>query len=304
MFQAHALAVQTGCEVLFKVHDNQDITGCQYYATTNLKRIYRNSKLQQAGETQVSGETGLPLMDKCIQYGEDASASTESSIPTDDGGGGDGDNMQGAFPGQVMGANQGGAVPMQLSSSAGFSDFNSQTQQTQGDGDNDSDVEITQITNPQHILTAAAQVKQEPGTMFQQPNTMYGQQQQQQGMLGNEGVMGSQGMMGANQGMVQPGYQVPIAPKPYQCSICRKAFKSVHVLQKHTLTFHTPGGAGVRSRGRGSRGSRGGRGRGSRGRGLKLTISRTQIGGHQQQYQAMPTVKTEAGASASSEQNG
>ena len=290
--QAHALAVQTGTEILVKMHDSHDISGCQYYGTSNLKHIYRNTKLVQPGETLVSGETGLPLMDKCIQYGEDASASTESSVPDEvQGGGGGGGDLQSSFQGQGMGANP-SAVPMQLSS-ADFSNFNSQTQ-TQGNAnDDDSDIEITQITNPQNLMAQSVQVKQEPSYEQQQQNPMFGQQQQQigdQSMMGNQGMMGNQSVLG--------NYQAPIAPKPYQCSICRKAFKSVHVLQKHTLTFHTPGGGGssLKSRGRG-RGSRG-RGRGgTRGRGLKLTISRTHVGGsQQQQYQAMPSIKTEGSA--------
>ena len=250
----------------------------------------------------VSGETGQPLMDKCIQYGEDASASTESSIPGDaDGGGGDeGGGGDLGFQGMMMNP---GAVPMQLQASGTMTmttnSFSSESQQTMmnEEGD-DSDIEITQITNPQNLNV---QVKQEPG-MFSGQQQQQQQQPQQQGMMGNQGMMAGQGMMGQEQMMGQQqqpqAYQVPIAPKPYQCSICRKAFKSVHVLQKHTLTFHTPGGgggSGLRNRGRGSRGSRGnrgGRGRG-RGRGARLNVNRPTIAAQQFQ-QSVPTVKTEA----------
>ncbi|XP_072016044.1 uncharacterized protein [Amphiura filiformis] len=43
-----------------------------------------------------------------------------------------------------------------------------------------------------------------------------------------------------------------MSPKPYQCGVCGKAFRTVQVLQKHTQTFHMrPQMGGSRSRGRG-----------------------------------------------------
>lgn len=48
-----------------------------------------------------------------------------------------------------------------------------------------------------------------------------------------------------------PRSTIPINPKPYQCAVCHKAFRSIQVLQKHTQTFHVrPHGVGMfRSRG-------------------------------------------------------
>ncbi|XP_072015436.1 uncharacterized protein [Amphiura filiformis] len=57
------------------------------------------------------------------------------------------------------------------------------------------------------------------------------------------------GMTG--QGSNSQKYTVPISPKPYQCAMCHKAFRSVQVLQKHTQTFHMRPGHGGSTRGRG-----------------------------------------------------
>ncbi|XP_072015225.1 uncharacterized protein [Amphiura filiformis] len=226
--KAHALAVQTGCEILVKLHDTTDITGCQYYATQNLRRLYRNSKLRQEGESLVSGETGSPLTDKCIQYEEEPTEGTDDVTPDDDGGGG---GMNEDF-----GNN---AVPMQITAHTSMA---SETQTTQ------SDVHITQVTNQR--FSSPVQVKQEPDLTQQYTHSP---------------MMQSMQTDASSQGQGLGAFSYPISPKPYQCSICRKAFKSVHVLQKHTMTFHMPSGAGSmrsRGKGRGTRGSSRARGRG------------------------------------------
>ena len=49
-------------------------------------------------------------------------------------------------------------------------------------------------------------------------------------------------------------FTMPMSPKPYQCAMCGKAFRSVQVLQKHTQTFHFRGQAShslSRGKGRG-----------------------------------------------------
>ncbi|XP_072015698.1 uncharacterized protein [Amphiura filiformis] len=59
--KAHALAVQTGCEILVKLEDLADTSGSQYYATNSLQQAYRQGDLcEKPGEIIISGETGLP----------------------------------------------------------------------------------------------------------------------------------------------------------------------------------------------------------------------------------------------------
>ena len=164
-------------------------------------------------------------------------------------------------------------LPMQISSSS----MTSHTQSTQS---NMSDIEITHMTNQRNMLETQVRVKQEP-VHHQQQETQYS----------HGGMM--QGMGAPQQSETGLGaYSFPISPKPYQCSICRKAFKSVHVLQKHTMTFHTPGGGGgggslSRGRGRGTRGSK------PRGRGRGTTVSRPTIVQQPFQSPPMPIIKPE-----------
>ena len=161
---------------------------------------------------------------------------------------------------------------MQISSS-------SMTLQTQSTQSNMSDIEITHMTNQRNMLETQVHVKQEP-VHHQQQETQYSQGAMMQGMGAPQQ---SEAGLGA--------YSFPISPKPYQCSICRKAFKSVHVLQKHTMTFHMPGGGGgatlSRGRGKSTRGSR------PRGRGRGTTVSRPTIVQQPFQSPPMPTIKPE-----------
>lgn len=202
----------------------------------------------------VSGETGMPLLDKCIQYeDEPTEGGDEEGVldDDDDGGGGTlGDEMNDILEESEMPALD--AVPMQLtSSSGGHAGFTGA---------------VTQTTQSEQTDTIN-QVKQEPLYEQQQQQEDYGSHQQQ-------GMMGSVPQQQVQHVQQQQSYaSYPISPKPYQCSICRKAFKSVHVLQKHTLTFHQPGGMSAtvsRGRGRGQR-SRGNKSRG-RGRGLTSSV--------------------------------
>ncbi|XP_072015287.1 uncharacterized protein [Amphiura filiformis] len=101
--KAHALAVQTGCEVLVKLQDTRDITGRQYYATHNLQRAYMNNALRKhPAEMFVSGETGLPLVNQATQIGESADnvepngvLSNEASTVSTAGNQTDGDDVPG-----------------------------------------------------------------------------------------------------------------------------------------------------------------------------------------------------------------
>ena len=324
IFQAHALAVQTGCEVLVKLQDVTDAAGCQYYATSTLKQAYKMSNLRQPGEMAVSGETGMPMfpmVDRAIQSGDDSNTGFASSLAAegddDDGGGsqgelnGDGQNtpvpMQLTMAGNEQGteqrthdSEQGSQPPtpseqqtanvglgMPIKSEPG-SDLMDLIGLIPGSGDGsainvkqeppgedkssdgtigyeDSD-EIVDVTPAQQQAQQAAQMQM----MFQQ------QQAAAQSMASPMGSPTSQppfsaaaqmqafsSSLPAAQGSPSTQrYPVPMAPKPYQCATCQKAFGSIQLLQKHTQTFHMRAqnvmGQKTRGRGRGSRGSRGG----------------------------------------------
>ena len=86
LFQAHELAVQTGCEVLVKLQDTADQSG-QYYATRTLHLQYQGKGLsKQPWEVQVSGVTGLPktvLVEKGCQ--SDGRVVLEDPVSREDG---------------------------------------------------------------------------------------------------------------------------------------------------------------------------------------------------------------------------
>ncbi|XP_072015702.1 uncharacterized protein [Amphiura filiformis] len=75
--KAHALAVQTGCEILVKLEDVTDVSGPQYYATRNLQQAYRHGGVcEKPGERCIAGDTGLPTIhtaeiavQSCIEEG-------------------------------------------------------------------------------------------------------------------------------------------------------------------------------------------------------------------------------------------
>ncbi len=216
--------------------------------------MYRSSKLRQDGESLVSGETGLPLTDKCIQYEDEPTEGTDDVIPDDDGGGGEG------VANEVYEDN--GAVPMQITAATSMA---SETQTTH------SDVHIT----TSETFATPMQVKQEPE--LSSPQYTHSPVVQTISPAATQGHTG----LGA--------FSYPISPKPYQCSICRKAFKSVHVLQKHTMTFHMPGGAGSIRNSRGkSRGAMRGSAR-PRGRGRGIFSRPTLV---QQPFQSPPMPAT------------
>ena len=73
IFQAHALAVQTGCEILVKLDDSTDHTSSHYYATTLLQHAFKHDGIREKpGDKLVCGETGHPVtltVDSAVQSG-------------------------------------------------------------------------------------------------------------------------------------------------------------------------------------------------------------------------------------------
>ena len=197
-----------------KLHDTSDIAGCQYYGTANLKRIYRSSKLKQPGETIVSGETGLPLRDKGTQSG-DMDEAEES--------------------GQLM--------DVSLDAAEGEIGMEAANTQTQGNQFDSLSQEGAFDAN------SGMNVKTEPVEMENQEQLTASADGIATSDVEQSGSTNSLTLPGTSSpviGRVPSGMTsnvhrsaVPISPKPYQCSICQKTFRSIQILQKHTLTFHS-----------------------------------------------------------------
>ncbi|XP_072016057.1 uncharacterized protein [Amphiura filiformis] len=237
--KAHALAVQTGCEVLVKLHDSTDIENCQFYGTRYLKRIYQSSKLRQPGETLVSGETGLPLRDKSTQ-----------SLDVDDRAGGFDDAAEEM---ELNSTDTQTQVENQFDSPSLDSDTNSQVQVKTEPDDIEHQEHVT--TLDPSLIDPSLTVNTEKGSELECPTST------------STGPGTSSPIISRIQPVMFTSVQrhaVPISPKPYQCSVCQKTFRSVQILQKHTLTFHSRPkikSAMSLSRGRGK--GRGGKGHGS-----------------------------------------
>ncbi|XP_072015198.1 uncharacterized protein [Amphiura filiformis] len=333
--KAHALATQTGCEVLVKLQDVTDAAGCQYYATSTLQQAYKISNLRQPGEMAVSGETGMPMfpmVDRAIQIGDDSNTGFASSLASE----GDGDDGGGGGQGELNGDGQNTPVPMQLSMSGNeqgteqrtYSEQGSQPptpseqqqaagmglgmniksepgsdlmdliglipgsgsamnikQEPPGGEDKSSDGTVSYEDSDDIVDVTPAQQAAQMQMMFQQQQLQQQLQQQAATQAAAQRMAGPMGSpptspFGAASAQLQAfsssvptasqgspsgasqRYPVPMAPKPYQCATCQKAFGSIQLLQKHTQTFHMRAqnvmGQKTRGRGRGSRGSRGG----------------------------------------------
>ena len=287
--QAHALAIQTGCQILVKLQDDTDITQQQqYYATSRLKKMYRQTGLrEQPGEKCVSGVTGLPLVEQGIQSEQEhvqifhgvsdigQRSASENGVTS-----------QGSGPDERLDsgeATEGPSVHMQVGMS---SDTISQENREPGDEETDlkPKTETLDTTDKAvRIKLEPIDVEEDPGggdtdaPMYQeqmhyddnsiqtpmstetphkatqqllQATSLFHQQQQQQRHIPPSPAT----IVHQEQYQQQ---QVPMSPKPYQCAMCGKAFRSVQVLQKHTQTFHMRSqqhhvvAIGGRNRGRG-----------------------------------------------------
>ncbi|XP_072016020.1 uncharacterized protein [Amphiura filiformis] len=262
--KAHALAVQTGCDILVKLQDASAPTTHQSYATGSIQKAYNNNALKRApDEKSVSGITGLPLTDQSVQSDiSQASISTEELVSSMGGTVGDllanqtysGQNETTDFSDQTDNAMaQDVAVPMHISTNSHVSTDTSlnvsQAQQFENDPDDIVDVQIKQ--EPIEIIDANDDFSEETETKQEQDDEPDFSSHQEQELTGTPLFV--QTPVTARSGVTR--YPVPMSPKPYQCGVCHKAFRSVHVLQKHTLTFHMKPQiklAPRRGRGRGS----------------------------------------------------
>lgn len=199
--------------------DATDATPHQYYATGSLRRIYIGNALRRVpGEKTVSGETGLPLVDQSVQFGDQADVGFKDSYLGLDGAG---DQLE--------------SIPVQLSSVAS------------GDGDNqiESQPKIKEeVMDEEDVSEMGTQSEQ--GLVISSSYSIPANKNTSQ-MTSYQATP-----TGFSVGSNSQKYSVPISPKPYQCGVCGKAFRTVQVLQKHTQTFHMrPGGSSARGRGRG-----------------------------------------------------
>ena len=241
LFQAHALAIQTGCEILIKLQDDSttdNTTDHQYYATKVLRQAYHNNRLRMHPDDKlVSGETGMPVVSQGLQIGD-----------------GLGDGMEGLMVANQMGEDDyeehylaNGDVmtqtPMQMHMGEvkrHRSEVADHVQSeicpsasTLNDTIPEVRIKVEEMDNDEEeSLQCVASVHDNPSER-----------------LSESSVSASSLQVSASS---LPRSTIPINPKPYQCAVCHKAFRSIQVLQKHTQTFHVrPHGVGMlRSRGR------------------------------------------------------
>ena len=149
------------------------------------------------------------------------------------------------------------AVPMHLSVSSDtqFATSTStttitQTSQSDSNGAPTDDVQVK--LEPSDVIDTGQGIV-ETETKMEETETTDFLNQQQVGASGSIQMFGQS--PGGTGGISTRHYQVPISPKPYQCGVCHKAFRSVQVLQKHMQTFHSRPQVKLtprRGRGRGS----------------------------------------------------
>ena len=201
--QAHALAVQTGCEVLVKLQDTRDITGRQYYATHNLQRAYNNNALRKhPAEMLVSGETGLPLVNQATQIGQVSPDDCDVSSLLDNG---DSVSDIGAVPTQLTAANQ-----------------------TDDLGD---DVQVKMEPMSDEDASSITDVSQDNSTVDGDSGMDF------EGFSDNQAS--SRNLAGSTS--VQRYQTSQSQSHLYQCAICQKTFRTINILQMHTQTFHLRG---------------------------------------------------------------
>ncbi len=164
----------------------------------------------------MSGETGQPLRDKCIQ----SCTSEEEVVPPSE---------------RLAESGFQQTEEMELNAAA--------TTQTQG--------ELNQFeTSTQDANSQQVHVKSEPADMEQQEQveapdpelTVKAEKAADLDSPTSAGIEAKSPTISRLQPLMYSSVQrraVPISPKPYQCSVCQKTFRSVQILHKHTLTFHS-----------------------------------------------------------------
>ena len=265
--QAHALAVQTGCEILVKLKDSTSPLDCPlYYATETLQKDYAGDGVrQESGDMFVAGETGLPcfpMVDSCTQSTTSATSSSETNAEPKVAETSDAPSQ--TVDQAVQAVEEPSAVPMQLSVAGDDAAATAPMDQQQNvnpklenvpsmeaggdsfaqDSLSDVVVKLERLDDEelnQRLGGGGGDVEEEQSSFGQYDNNV---------SFDGQGDMG--GIHTGGQGQIVGRPYTMMSPKPYQCGVCQKAFRSVQVLQKHTQTFHMrPQHAGGRSRGRG-----------------------------------------------------
>ena len=227
------MAVQTGCEILVKMKDITDPSDSQYYATGSLKKSYNNNVLRREPvERCVSGETGLPAVDQSIQMGDNISVGFMDNIGVSSG------SHTSAVPMHITATNE---ASNQIDSSCGESEDTSiQIKSEMFEPCEETDESL--MTDP----GGGGQLEysmEDSGTTSDPIDTTSQMAPLFQAIPSGLSMIGRQSKSAK--------YHIPMTPKPYQCGVCHKAFRSVQVLQKHTQTFHMRSSGSARGRGRG-----------------------------------------------------
>ncbi len=205
--KAHALAVQTGCEILVKLEDNNDATGNQYYATRSLQSAFKHGAgiREKPGDLCVSGETGLPVLDFAVQSSMEHSA---------------------IHPPLMGNRDSFGFMPSVDSPSRHGSSKHKSPGHNKRNGPHVTD--ISPPSNSDGSITPSKRVKTHHD---EKPSTSHGSDAQIT-PVSKDGDK-TKASPAAGHLTLSP---VPI--KQFQCTWCGKRYKTAKSLQKHTKTLH------------------------------------------------------------------
>ncbi|XP_071802218.1 uncharacterized protein [Asterias amurensis] len=236
---AHKLSVQTGCEVLVKLQDSVDHSGCQYYATRTLNLQYMDKGLsKQPWEVMVSGVTGLPVSHLGVQsqnqngsvIDEDAELSNDGTIEDSS-----------SFPNHSSSLGETISRPRRVTRAVKHELIESE------DASNSTE-NWTKLNNdslPFPVAIESALVNQETRALdvLNQTNNMNDDQLQQHIYIyaNTQGPVKEQGHDADRDDMEDPGDSPILNFVPslnYKCTLCQKPFDTVAKLVKHAKSSH------------------------------------------------------------------
>lgn len=243
--QAHALAVQTGCEILVKLEDHTNEG--MFFATKHLQEAYHHKGIcHKPGEIQVCGETGAPLtqtVDTAVQSTDTMTPDPGgSSVPPSD----SGIFMQDAFMEQLrsskFGATNKSATKHRRSPDE--YDTNGPMYETAAaspkDKNDHSRSSASKKMKTQHHHQENRSTTPSSGSDAKRDSPYSNQSKTQEASPYRTKSPYSSHLTDTKaSASSSPGSNFsPASGKQYHCLVCGKKLKSARSLQKHTKTVH------------------------------------------------------------------
>ena len=233
--------MQTGCDILVKLKDASSHIDCPlYYASDSLQEAYRKDGVkEEPGEMFVSGETGLPIFPR-VDCGTQSASEERVESRTTGTESVDADDGDTPVPMQLALTCDSGNDGLQPKEESHSDNYTATTaQDLQNNSLSDVVVKLERLDEEElNAKMGAAGDMGEPSTGDQSAFP-----------FDNSASFSAEQEDPGGGGIGARPYPI-MSPKPYQCGVCGKAFRTVQVLQKHTQTFHMrPQMTGARSRG-------------------------------------------------------